>query len=180
MTMYVVSGFKRSGTSLMMRLLETAGIECVYYPFNEKELKERKAPKNEYFYECQLSMRGFYEKEIPFLDGKAFKTFSFAIREIPKKADVKIIYMERNIQGMFESLRKMYSGDELIRQIVSYRMFKLTDKDEWLLKKTLRVSFDKLLSSPEEELKKVSEFIGIKMDTPNVIKEIKNNEVKKK
>ena len=99
----VVSGLPRSGTSMMMQMLEAGGLPIVTDHI-------RKADED--------NPRGYYElekvkkiKEDPSwladCHGKAFKMVSALLYFLPKSRKFKVIFMKRNIEEMLASQRLM-------------------------------------------------------------------------
>ena len=89
----VVSGLPRSGTSMMMRMLEAGGVPVLT---DEK----READED--------NLQGYYEDErvkqlredaswITEAEGKAVKVISYLLRHLPCGHSYKVIFMERRI-----------------------------------------------------------------------------------
>jgi hypothetical protein len=99
----LVSGLPRSGTSMMMQMLEAGGIELIVDHI-------RKADEN--------NLRGYYElekikqlnKDSSWLEnayGKAIKVVSMLLYQLPMNKKYKIIFMTRKMDEVLASQNKM-------------------------------------------------------------------------
>jgi len=161
----IVSGLPRSGTSLMMQMLEAGGL-----PLYHDE--ERPADIN--------NLQGYYElqsvknlkQDNSFLskaENKAVKIVSHLLTGLPDTFYYKIIFMQRDLQEIIESQNKMLirlNADTKTPDLFSIRKMyikHLAESQEWL-KNTknldhLFVSFNKLLESPSEHAEKICSFL---------------------
>ena len=102
---YVVSGLPRSGTSMMMRMLEAGGIE----PFSDGE-RTADIDNPEGYYE--LARVKDLEKDpdkrwVREARGRALKVISFLLRHLPDDNVYRIIYMRRHLDEVLQSQDKM-------------------------------------------------------------------------
>ncbi len=105
-TIFVVSGLPRSGTSLMMQILEKAGIPV----FKDDK---RKADENNPlgYYEHRWVKRLASDNSwIEQASGSAVKVISHLIFYLPARFNYKIIFMLRNLKEVVISQNKMLSG----------------------------------------------------------------------
>jgi hypothetical protein len=166
---YIVSGYKRSGTTLMMHLLEKAGIPVVH------EIPKNFDIPTEYgtYYECGLSTTGFTDLSARKIQGKAIKVFSYALNVLPKESEYRIIFMRRDKESVFKSLEK-YAGKNMEGEIRAYylgnRVLNAVKPKNMLI-----VDYGRLIEKPEEVLKEIGDFIGVKLDNPEIVNEIKPN-----
>ena len=102
-TITIVTGLPRSGTSMMMQMLEAGGIE----PYTDGS---RKSDID--------SPRGYYESEkakgihveaawLKDVKGKAVKIIAQQLRYLPSHHSYRIVFMERNINEVIESQNQM-------------------------------------------------------------------------
>ncbi len=105
-TLFIVSGFMRTGTSMMMKALETGGIETVYAK-NRDEIKDVFADKN-----YNPNDGGLYELErTDYLSanfprkfkGKLIKALLGALDRMRVMPKIKIIVMKRNPEEIRQS-----------------------------------------------------------------------------
>src|SRR5438132_3246059 len=99
----IVSGLPRSGTSLMMQMLDKGGVEVVTDHVRTPDID---------------NPRGYYEFEkakkikedaswLPEMRGKAFKMVSQLLYALPPTEQYRIIFMERNLDEILLSQEKM-------------------------------------------------------------------------
>jgi hypothetical protein len=159
----LVSGLPRSGTSLMMQMLDNGGLEVVTDYIRVAD------PDNP---------RGYYEFEkvkaikrdaswLPQTRGKAFKIISQLLYDLPPTEEYRIIFMERDMDEMLVSQEKMLQRlgrnavprEEMKRSYVLH----LRRLRDWLRQqrhmKLLYVRYNDLVERPEEHAERVSEFL---------------------
>jgi predicted AlkP superfamily phosphohydrolase/phosphomutase/tetratricopeptide (TPR) repeat protein len=99
----VVSGLPRSGTSMMMQMLEAGGLDI----FTDRE---RAADEN--------NLKGYYEHEavknlaknrswVPKAEGKAVKVIAHLLKYLPATYRYKVIFMERDVLEVVQSQQRM-------------------------------------------------------------------------
>ncbi len=99
----IVSGLPRSGTSMMMQMLEAGGIEI----FTDRERQPDES-----------NLKGYYEHEavknlaknkswLPQASGKAVKVIAHLLPHLPMNWHYKIIFMERDVLEVVSSQQKM-------------------------------------------------------------------------
>lgn len=99
----VVSGLPRSGTSMIMKMLEAGGFPVVS---DDKRKPDPDNPKGYYEYEKVKRI----QQDASFisqLHGKALKIISFVLYYLPAIHSYKIIFIKRNMQEILSSQRKM-------------------------------------------------------------------------
>jgi hypothetical protein len=102
---YVVSGLPRSGTSMMMRMLEAGGIA----PFADGE-RSADIDNPEGYYEFRRVMdlerdpdKGWVREA----RGRALKVISFLLRHLPDDNAYRVVYMRRSLDEVLVSQDKM-------------------------------------------------------------------------
>jgi hypothetical protein len=102
---YVVSGLPRSGTSMMMRMLEAGGIE----PFSDGE-RAADIDNPEGYYELARVKdleKNLDKRWVREARGRALKVISFLLRHLPDENAYRIIYMRRHLDEVLKSQDKM-------------------------------------------------------------------------
>ncbi len=163
----VVSGIPRSGTSLMMQILEQAGIEIFT---DHKREKDENNPRGYYEHEAVKKIA----QQSDFLDnlsGKAVKIVSHLLPYLPDKHVYKILFMERNLDEIVRSQLKMI--ERLKGEKKEYRYFQLKNHltihlhriKQWISRQSniqvLYVSYHDLIDNPEQIVWQVAEFLNI-------------------
>jgi hypothetical protein len=102
---YVVSGLPRSGTSMMMRMLEAGGIA----PFTDAErAPDIDNPEGYYEFERVKDLERDPDKRwVREARGRALKVISFLLRHLPDDNAYRIIYMRRHLDEVLRSQDKM-------------------------------------------------------------------------
>jgi len=101
----VVSGLPRSGTSMMMRMLEAGGIA----PFTDGERSaDIDNPEGYYEYRRVMDLEKDPDRSwVRQARGRALKVISFLLRHLPNDNAYRIVYMRRNLDEVLTSQDKM-------------------------------------------------------------------------
>lgn len=164
----IVSGLPRSGTSLMMQMLDNGGIEVVTDGVRTADTDN---PKGYYEFEQVKSVKRD-TSWLPATRGKAFKMVSQLLYDLPGGERYGIIFMERDLDEMLASQEKMLERlgkpaaprDEIKGLYLKH----LSRLHAWLDQqpnmRILRLSYNNLLQQPHEQAERVREFVGGEMD----------------
>src|SRR5262245_15575927 len=99
----VVSGLPRSGTSLMMQMLDNGGIEVVT---DNVRAADTDNPRG--YYELEKVKRVKQDASwLPQARGKAFKMVSQLLYDLPASERYLVVFMERDFDEMLLSQEKM-------------------------------------------------------------------------
>jgi hypothetical protein len=172
----IVSGLPRSGTSVMMQMLDNGGVEVVTDRIRTADTD---------------NPRGYYEFEIvkkiktdvswlPATRGKAFKMVSQLLYDLPPGETYRVIFMERNLEEMLDSQEKM-----LIRlnrpvpprdQIKHAFTLHLQKLHQWLKEqkniKTLCVSYNDIMEQPQGPAERVCDFLQGRLKVAEMVKAV--------
>src|SRR5271169_2606440 len=99
----IVSGLPRSGTSLMMQMLDNGGVTVVT---DNVRAADTDNPRGYYEFE-QVKKIKEDVSWLPETRGKAFKMVSQLLYELPSSQRYRIIFMERDMDEMLLSQEKM-------------------------------------------------------------------------
>ncbi len=101
----IVSGLPRSGTSMLMRMLEAGGVQIM----TDAERRADIDNPNGYFeYERIKDLEKESDKSyVREGRGKALKVISFLIKDLPDDNDYRVIFMRRNLDEVITSQNKM-------------------------------------------------------------------------
>jgi len=162
----IVSGLPRSGTSLMMQLLEKAKKPILTDNIRTPDYNN---PKGYYEFEAIKNLAS-NKKWIEEAKGKVVKIVSPLLKHLPLKHHYKIIFMHRNLREIIDSQEKMKSlaGKESKTYPAhleeTYKKH-ITQLLEWFSKKhnmeVLHINYNTLLENPSEEIKKIEEFLQL-------------------
>ena len=173
---YIVSGFKRSGTSLMMGMLIKMGITPYYSKSLERYMINQYPAQNPYFHESRKYVhKGFGLKDIRKLTGKCVKVFSYAAQNFPEEylSRYKMIIMDRPKEDIIRSLQTYKDPEVLPKTTPSGKplILKYTlEKDLKLLETVnfkelairyggLIVKYQDLLNDPFSELERIADYL---------------------
>jgi len=174
----VVSGLPRSGTSLMMMMLDAAGI-----PPMQDHIREADAdnPKGYYEYERVKKMPEGDIGWVKNAKGKAVKVITALLEHLPKKYKYDVIIMRREMGEILASQAKMLERRGEENKITDDEMSELFSKHfektlSWIkAQKNIRfveISYNDLLINPEEEINKVNQFLGGGLSTQAMLGKI--------
>ncbi|MFO7797483.1 MAG: phosphodiesterase, partial [Promethearchaeia archaeon] len=104
----IVSGIPRSGTSLMMQMLQAGGVEILS---DHKREADRSNPKGYLELEAVKKL-GKDNSCLKGETGKAVKVISHLLKFIPKNNEYKVIFMNRDINEVIKSQQKMLGDFE--------------------------------------------------------------------
>jgi broad-specificity NMP kinase len=162
----VVSGLPRSGTSMMMSMLQAGGVAIL--TDNQRDADEDNLRGYlEYEHVKQLDRDATWLSEA---EGKAVKIISMLLRHLPPDHNYRIIFMHRDVSEVLASQRKMMERrgeppdnvpDETMAAL--YRRH-ITETREWLKRqpnmKTLHVDYNETINDPRPTVTRVNEFLG--------------------
>ena len=162
----LVSGLPRSGTSMMMQMLEAGGIELIVDHIRKADEDN---PKGYYEFEKIKQL----EKDSSWLEnayGKAVKVISMLLYHLPTNKNYKIIFMTRKMDEVLASQNKMLKRrgqppDNVDDQVMAEKFNKHLRKiSKWLNKQenmeTIFINYNDVISSPMEKSKKTNRFLG--------------------
>lgn len=177
----VVSGLPRSGTSLMMQILHSMGIDI----FTDNiRLPDESNPKGYFEHELVKTIEkdNSWVKEVK---GKAIKIVSPLLIYLPLNYVYRIIFMNRNLNEIMRSQEKMMSFNNMditkIEPEILEQIF-VNDLNQawiWIKEKShskfLEISYSELFENSKSEIEKVRDFLNINTGLETIIKVIDKN-----
>jgi len=166
----IVSGLPRSGTSMMMRMLEAGGVPAV-----TDGLRQADEDNPNGYYELEVSKRREGEKDwLTDAVGKAVKVIYLLLYDLPTDYRYKVIFMRRNLQEVVASQevmlqRKGSAGgpidpDQMAR-LLGTQLEKFYD---WAPRQQhmeiLYVDYRDIVSDPASQVQRVDAFLGRGLD----------------
>lgn len=177
MSIIIVSGLPRSGTSMMMKMLEAGGVGIATDNIRKADEDNPKG-----YYELEDVKR--IKEDVSWLkdvQGKAVKMVSMLLYELPSIYNYKIIFMRRGISETLASQRKMLERKGEKNIPVDDEMRRLYDKhlkevDDWLDRQAnisvLYLDYGDVLDAPHKTADKVCEFLNITLDTEKMVQTV--------
>jgi len=99
----VVSGLPRSGTSMVMKMLEDGGLNVL-----TDHLRTADADNPKGYYEFDRVKKLRVDKGwVPEALGRAVKVISFLLRELPKEYRYQVVFVQRAMEEVLASQRQM-------------------------------------------------------------------------
>ena len=172
----VVSGLPRSGTSMMMKMLEAGGI-----PPLTDEIREADTDNPKGYYEFER-VKKLDEGDIAWLDeaqGKAVKVISALLKYLPQGYTYKVIFMRRKMEEILASQRQMLVrrgeptdavSDEELKELFAKHLAQIQDwVDEQPNVDVLYVSYNEAVEDPPEQARRVNHFLGDTLDVESMV-----------
>jgi hypothetical protein len=162
----IVSGLPRSGTSMMMKILAEAGVPIMTDALRRADTDN---PNGYYELEAVKQMTAGNSAWLAGAGGKAVKVISSLLEYLPAQYSYKIIFMEREIQEILASQRKMLErrkekSDVEDAQIAEQFRKHLSLIKPWLARQpnmeVLYISYNSLMLTPEPSCRRVVDFIA--------------------
>jgi predicted AlkP superfamily phosphohydrolase/phosphomutase/tetratricopeptide (TPR) repeat protein len=167
----IVSGLPRSGTSLMMRMLEAAGLEVMT---DSARGADEDNPNG--YYELEAVKRT--KQDASWLDGaegKAAKVIHMLLPQLPRDRRYRVLMMRRDMDEVVRSQAEMLArsrkrGGRLNAAEMKAAFRKQLRRVEAFLERhpafsRLNVDYNALLVNPETELLRVARFLGLTCPT---------------
>lgn len=164
----IVSGLPRSGTSLMMQMLQNGGIEVVT---DQVRTADPDNPRGYLEYEAVKNI-GNDASWLPQTRGKAFKMISLLLYRLPPTEQYRILFMERDPEEVVRSQETMLQRLQRpaaphTEMLESFRIH-LAHLGSWLETRSdmsvLRVSYRDLIGQPVIQSEKINHFLGFRLD----------------
>jgi hypothetical protein len=170
-TVIVVSGLPRSGTSMMMKMLEAGGLEVLT---DEIRVPNEDNPKGYYEFE---RVKKLPEGDTAWLDeavGKVVKIITQLVIHLPESHSYRVLVMRRSIPEILASQAKMLErrgeagGGVSDEQMTALFEKHLKQVYAWMDQRSnidyLDVSYNETLSDPIPTIERVHAFLGGELD----------------
>ena len=170
-TIYVVSGLPRSGTSMMMKMLEAGGLSALTDNIRRADDDNL---QGYYEFERVKAMKDGDTAWVGEAQGKVIKVISALLESLPAGYHYKVIFMEREMMEILASQRKMLerrgkpgnpAEDGKFAELYGKHLEKVK---AWLARqenmKVLYVRYNEMLKEPAALAGGVAEFLGIQMN----------------
>lgn len=175
----IVSGLPRSGTSMMMKMLEAGGL-----PIYQDGLRQADADNPKGYYEAE-KVKDLAEDAswLPAAAGHGIKIISSLLTCLPPDLRYKIIFMRREMPEVLASQQTMLlrSGhhqsqvsDEVMSAKFSIHLRKIGKFLEERGIEVLEVTYGEVLTDPASQAARVSSFLGGFLDETKMIQVVDN------
>jgi hypothetical protein len=172
----VVSGLPRSGTSMMMSMLEAGGIEVW---LDGIRTADDQNPKGYYELERVKELdKGLDKSWVREGRGRAVKVISSLLEHLPRTNNYRVLFMSRDIREVLESQSKMLEQRGQVDDAVSdaaLQTFYETHlrKVKYFLANepgfsALHVTYSDVLADAEAISQRISAFVGMNLNVANM------------
>lgn len=172
----IVSGLPRSGTSMMMKMLEAGGIA----PVTDKiRTADKDNPKGYYEFERVKQLDKGDTAWVKEAQGKVVKVISALLKHLPSEYEYRVIFMRRSMPEILASQRKMLiRRGENVDSMDDEKMAALFDKhlqsvQEWIQTQpnvsVLYVHYSEMLADPLPHIERIAQFLGKELDAASMV-----------
>lgn len=176
---YIVSGIERSGTSMLMQILHAGGVPTAFDQHSRPPNHHN--PKGYYELEGGKIINKLVEGTFPLekFRGKFVKITAYGLKFLPL-GKYKIIYSERNIEEVLDSMEMMAGIEDENRYKTKEAFIKLNR----IMKRTIMeredidvlfLNYNEILLDPKTHIKKISVFLSLpEADLESMIQPVDN------
>ena len=167
----IVSGLPRSGTSMMMKMLEAGGLTVMTDAIRQADIDN---PKGYYEYERVKHLEKETDKSyVREARGKVLKVISFLLKDLPDDNFYRVVFMRRHLDEVIASQNKMLDrrGEDAIedRETMAEAYRNHLAAVKILVRKRpnlemLEFRYDEAVKNPKEAARMVNAFLGGALD----------------
>lgn len=171
---YIVSGLPRSGTSMLMQVLEAGGMPIAS---DKKREPDESNPKGYLEIESVIDKLKASPDFVFEFEGKVVKIIAYGLKYLPP-GKYSVIYMDRNIDEVLDSMERMMNAKDEQRDETKRAFIKLNDVTKAEISdredmEVLFVSYNDILSDPKNRLEEIHSFLRDKnLDLPKMIEAV--------
>jgi LPS sulfotransferase NodH len=163
----IVSGLPRSGTSMMMKILEAGGMQIFT---DNLRLADEDNPKGYYELEQVKALKDGDDAWLKDAPGKVVKVISSLLEFLPATYKYKVVFMRREIAEILASQKQMLirrgessnSDDQKMAEMFQEHLKRVR---VWLANQpnmdVLYMDYNDLMADPASKIKTVAEFLGL-------------------
>lgn len=176
-TIIVVSGLPRSGTSMMMKMLESGGLELLTDGIRNADDDN---PLGYYEYEAAKRLKDGDRSWVKNARGKVVKIISYLLTNLPEKNHYHVIFMQRDLDEVLASQRKMIIrrgenpdkiDDKKMKTILHNH---LNEINAWIDQQDniarIDMPYKQIVNDPHLYIEKLTQFLGFPLDTEPMIR----------
>lgn len=167
----VVSGLPRSGTSMMMKMLEAGGIPPVT---DNLRTADEDNPKGYYEFERVKQLTKGDIEWLADAPGKVVKVIAALLPYLPATYRYRVVFMQRDMTEVLASQRQMLirrgeDPNKIPDEIISKLFEKhLRQVNEWVAQQSnverLDVNYNEMLKNPAPFIAQINAFLGGSLD----------------
>ena len=167
-TITIVSGLPRSGTSMMMQILNAGGLEILT---DKKREQDNNNPKGYYEFEKVKGLANTKDCSWVKLGvGKVIKVIAQLLQYLPQQYYYKVIFMHRDIKEVMKSQQKMLGqkDDDYPEAVITVYEEDVKNAVAWAKQQEhvelLEVNHIDVINHTDAVVKIINEFLGGRMD----------------
>jgi predicted ATPase len=178
----IVSGLPRSGTSLMMQMLDAGGMAVVS---DGERQPDKDNPKGYLEWERVKQLKKD-ASVIAEAEGKVVKVISEFVQSLPPEHEYRIVFMQRPLPEVLKSqdemLRRRGNADSIASSsaetyaIEEFFQKHLLEMNKWVAgqenMKMLRVHYHRVLREPRTVAEEVAVFLQVPLDIEAMVKQV--------
>jgi len=171
----IVSGLPRSGTSMMMSMLEAGGMQVLT---DNIRGADEDNPKGYYEFE-RVKKTESDPTWVEGAKGKVVKMISALLKQLPQEYTYKIVFMSRHLGEILASQRQMLirrgEPTDAVSDEKMAEMFRkhLESVDVWVdgqkNVEVIHVSYNDVLKEPVEQVNRVNHFLAGELDAEKMV-----------
>ena len=175
----VVSGLPRSGTSMMMKMLEAGGLPLLV---DNLRIGDDDNPAGYYEFEPVKKLSQGDSEWLADAQGKVLKVIAALITHLPATYSYQIIFMRRDMSEILASQKKMLLNrgedpdkisDAEMAQLFEKHLFKvLSWIDQQPNMRKIEVSYNMLFKDPKPNIAQINRFLGNILDGEKMLEVI--------
>jgi hypothetical protein len=175
----IVSGLPRSGTSMMMRMMEAGGL-----PVITDKLREADEDNPAGYYEFE-PVKGQDHSWLVDAPGKAVKLVYRLLYDLPNTYHYRVLFMRRRLEEVLASQKKMLErhgkADNSITDEMMAKMFRsqLNKFEAWIPTQPqfsmIDVDYNALLANPDGPIDQINRFLGGNLDVDAMVRVVDPN-----
>jgi hypothetical protein len=167
----IVSGLPRSGTSMMMQMLQAGGLKIL----EDKSKEADDNNPNGYFeYELASKLPEGNDSWLEKAENKAVKVVSYYVQHLSPKHEYKVLFMERNIDEIVMSQRAIAIEDgkkvhkKEVKMMADYFNNHIKQTKQWISLQpnfgVLYLSYNSIIKDPNSAVSSINEFLELELD----------------
>lgn len=172
----IVSGLPRSGTSMMMKILDAGGLPPLTDSIRTADTDN---PQGYYEFERVKQLPKGDTAWVAEAQGKTVKVIAILLPHLPTTHMYRIVFMRRAMPEILASQRKMliHRGEDP-NKISDEELTRLYDKhlqqvNSWISSQPhvqrIDVHYNQLIENPAPEIDRINQFLGGSLDTEKMV-----------
>ena len=164
---YIISGLERSGTSMLVQILKAGDIPT---SFDDLRPADENNPKGYFELEKGKIINKLMDGSFPIQDykGRFIKITAYGLKYLPQ-GKYKIIYSERNMEEILDSMEKMIGKKDSDRKETKKVFIKLNNMIKNYIQdradiEVLFINYNDLIADPKNNIIKILDFLGSSYD----------------